>query len=380
MKKIILSAFYVLIASVLFAQDEDKWDVQTPKLNYDSVTISTNEGTWTSLDVSPDGKQIVFDRMGDVFIMPITGGKATVLREGHAFETQPRFSPNGKYISFTSDANGGDNIWVMNIDGSDAHEITSEKFRLTNNAVWYPNGDYIICKKHFSSGRSLGAGEIWMYHISGGSGIQLTKRKNDQQDVGEPFVSYDGKYVYFSEDMYPGGYFKYNKDPNQEIYVTKRYSLDDGTIEKVTGGPGSAFRPIISHDNKTLAFVKRVREKTVLYLHNLQTGEEWPVYDNLSKDQIEAWAIFGPYTGYNFTPNDKHIIIWAQGKIMKIDVATGKAKEIIYEATSTYKIVDALQFENNAFENEFTAEAIRNVVTSPNGKWIVFSVQRMSLR
>jgi hypothetical protein len=35
----------------------------------------------------------------------------------------------------------------------------------------------------------LGAGEMWMYHISGGEGIQLTKRKNDQQDVNEPTIS-----------------------------------------------------------------------------------------------------------------------------------------------------------------------------------------------
>ena len=372
MKKIILSTFYVFIVSILSSQDDKSWNVNEPKLPYDSVLITTNEGTWTSVDVSPDGKYIVFDRMGDIFMMPISGGEAKVLREGHAFETQPRFSPDGQKISFTSDAEGGDNIWVMDVDGSNAHSVTNETFRLTNNAVWHPNGEYLVCRKHFSSGRSLGAGEIWMYHISGGEGIQLTTRKNNQQDVGEPFVSDDGKYVYYSEDMYEGGYFQYNKDPNKEIYVINRYSFEDGSIEKITGGPGSAFRPVVSHDNKTLAFVKRVREKTVLYLHNLKTGEEWPIYDELSKDQIEAWAIFGPYTGFSFTPDDKSIVIWAQGKIQKIDIKTKEVVEVSYKATSTYKIVKALQFENQAFEAEFKAKAIRNAITSPNGKWLVF--------
>ena len=114
---------------------------------------------------------------------------------------------------------------------------------------------------------------MWMYHKTGGSGIQLTKRKNDQQDVNEPSLSPDGKYLYYSEDVYPGGFFQYNKDPNSQIYVINRYDMGTGEIERLTGGPGGAARPQISRDGKTLAFIKRVRTKTVLYLHDLQTGE-----------------------------------------------------------------------------------------------------------
>ena len=46
----------------------------------------------------------------------------------------------------------------------------------------------------------------------------------------------------------------------------------------ITGGPGGAARPIISRDGKNLAFVKRIREQTVLYIHDLATGEEKPIY------------------------------------------------------------------------------------------------------
>src|SRR5699024_7107793 len=125
------------------------------------------------------------------YTMPITGGKAQLLRGGHAYEIQPRFSPDGSQILFTSDAGGADNIWVMDSNGENASQITKENFQLLNNAVWTPDGEYIIAKKHFSSTRSLGAGEIWMYHKSGGSGIQLVKKANEQQDIGEPWVSPD---------------------------------------------------------------------------------------------------------------------------------------------------------------------------------------------
>src|SRR5882672_9208247 len=120
--------------------------------------------------------------------------------------------------------------------------------------------------------------------------------------------------------MYPGGFFQYNKNPNSQIYVIKRYNFEKGETDVITGGTGGAVRPQISKDGKLLAFVKRVQTKSVLYLRNMETGEEWPVYDKLSKDQQEAWAIFGIYTGFSWMPGDKNIVIWSGGKILKIDV------------------------------------------------------------
>jgi hypothetical protein len=84
-------------------------------------------------------------------------------------------------------------MWEMNRDGSGAKQVTSETFRLLNNADWTPDGQYLIAGKHFTSGRSLGTGELWMYHITGGSGIQPTERLNAQQDVGQPVRLPDGR-------------------------------------------------------------------------------------------------------------------------------------------------------------------------------------------
>ena len=370
----IAAAFFSLSA---FAQTEKKeedkkWDVSKPKGTFKDLEFTTNEGTWMSLDVSPDGKNIVFDMLGDIYIMPVTGGEAKVLRSGFPYEVQPRFSPDGKKISFTSDAGGGDNIWTMNTDGSNAKPVTTENFRLLNNAVWTPDGQYLIARKHFSSTRSMGAGEMWMYHISGGEGIQLTVKKNAQQDAGEPCASADGKYIYYSEDMYPGGFFQYNKNPNAQIYVIKRFDRTNGETDVITGGPGGAFRPQISKDGKTLAFVRRVREASVLYLRNMETGEEWPVYDKLSKDQQEAWAIFGVYTNFNWL-DAAHIIIWANGKIMNVDITKSTAVEIPFSAVSKHKIIDALKFRQEVAPDKFNVQVIRNATTSADEKTLVFN-------
>lgn len=378
MRRVLLSS---LAAICLFAghagaqdkKDPKKWDVSNPPGTYKDIEFNTTEGTWMNLDVSPDGKEIAFDMLGDIYIMPITGGSAKVLRIGLPWEVQPRFSPDGTKIAFTSDAAGGDNIWVMDHDGSHAHAVTNEDFRLLNNAVWTPDGQYLIARKHFTSTRSAGAGEMWMYHISGGDGIGLTKRKNDQQDVNEPSVSPDGRYLYYSEDMYPGGYFQYNKDPNSEIYVIKRYDRQTGQTTNIVSGPGGACRPQVSHDGKLLAYVRRVREKSILYIQDLNTGEEWPIFDGLSKDQQEAWAIFGVYTGFNWTPDNKNIIIWGKGKLWKISIADQKATEIPFSVHVKQRIYDAVKFRQEVSPEQFTAKAIRGTVTSPDGKTIVFN-------
>ncbi|NAY90569.1 amidohydrolase family protein [Muricauda sp. JGD-17] len=362
----------------LFSQekkDDHKWDVSNPEgdFNYQEHAFTTNEGTWMNLDVSPDGKTIVFDLMGDIYAIPITGGNAKALRTGIPFEIQPRFSPDGSKISFTSDAGGGDNIWIMDADGSNAKQITNEDFRLLNNPYWMPNGNYLVARKHFTSQRSLGAGEIWQYHITGGSGLQLTKRKNDQQDVNEPCISPDGRYLYYSEDMYPGGFFQYNKDPNKQIYVIKRYDFETGKTITVTGGPGGAARPQVSRDGKLLAFVKRVRTKSVLYLHDLQTGEEWPLFDDLNKDQQEAWAIFGVYPNFSWMPNNREIVFWNKGKIHKIDIKTLEVVPIPFKVDSKIKIAETLRVNSLVAPDQFTAKVIRHAITSPDQKTLLFN-------
>lgn len=375
----ILLALFTMLSLQTFAQKEGeeskKWDVNNPhkEWSYKTFQLNTDEGTWMNLDVSPDGKTIVFDLLGNIYKMPISGGNAEILRSGLAYEVQPRFSPNGKYISFTSDAEGGNNIWVMTTDGKDAKSITKEKYRLLNNAVWTPDGKSVVARKHYTSQRSVGAGEMWQYPLSGTAGLRLTKRKNDQQDVNDPSISPDGKYLYYAEDMYPGGYFKYNKDPNKQIYVIKRYNFETGEIDQITGGPGGAARPVVSRDGKLLAFVKRVRTKSVLYIHELETGKEYPIYENLSKDQSEAWAVFGVYPHFAWMPNNKDIILWAQGKINRINIDTKQITNIPFQVDQEIKLAKTHRVKRKVFEPQFASKMVKDVKTSPDGKTIVFT-------
>ena len=195
-------------------EEKKTWNVDSGLGPHFEQIIDTREGTWMNLDVSPDGQWIAFDLLGDLYLMPIDGmqtdetDKLIHLTSGVAWDMQPRFSPDGKILAFTSDRTGknergGDNIWTIDIESKNLTQITQETFRLFNNPDWSPDGEYIVARKHFTSRRSLGAGEMWMFHksgVKGGAhgGVQLTSKNNDQKDVNEPVFSPDGKYLYYS--------------------------------------------------------------------------------------------------------------------------------------------------------------------------------------
>ena len=353
-------------------KDEQKWQVDSPKGQFVDAKISVEQGTWMNIDISPDGKTIVFDLLGDIYTMPMSGGTATQLTSDIAWQMQPRFSPDGKHIAFTSDQGGGDNIWVMDLNGENQSAVTNETFRLLNSPAWSPDGDFLVARKHFTASRSLGAGEVWLYHKAGGKGVQLTKRENDQKDLGEPMFSPDGRYVYFSHDATPGKTFHYSKDSVAGIYKIKRYDRETGEIETIIDGMGGAIRPTPSPDGKTLAYIKRDDFQTSLYLYDLSTGEHTQVYDKLERDMQETWAIHGVYPTVAWTPDNKELVFWAGGKIQSVDVTDKSVTPIAFKVETTKKIQPALRFTQNLDTDEFDVKMLRNVQVSPDGETAIF--------
>lgn len=92
------------------SNSDDKWDVTVPHVPSDTMSFDATEGTWITVEVSPDGSKIIFDLLGDIYEIPFTGGEAKLISGGLQYDVQPRYSPDGKQILFTSDRDGADNI------------------------------------------------------------------------------------------------------------------------------------------------------------------------------------------------------------------------------------------------------------------------------
>jgi imidazolonepropionase-like amidohydrolase/Tol biopolymer transport system component len=353
----------------------DKWSVDARHAPGRDVPIDTRSGTWMSIDVSPDGGEIAFDLLGDLYTVPIGGGEARVLTQGHAWDMQPRYSPNGREIAFTSDRGGGDNVWVIDRASGAARQITKEDFRLLNQADWTPDGNYIVARKHFTSSRSLGSGEMWLYHRGGadkGGGVQMTKARTKQKDTNEPAFSPDGRYLYFSDDATPGGTFDYSKDVNGQIYVIQRLDRQTGEIEPYVTGPGGAIRPTPSPDGKSLAFIRRVRYKSTIMRMDLASGRITPLTDVLDRDMQETWAVHGVYPGMSWTPDNRSIVFWAGGGIKRVDVASRAVSDIPFHVTGTRFVENAVRHQKDVAPTSFDVRMTRFAQASPDGRRVVY--------
>ena len=348
------------------------WDVNNPPGPRATATLDTETGTWMSLDVSPDGQTIVFDLLGDLYTLPIAGGEATTLTHDMAWNIQPRFSPDGHTIAFISDRGGGDNVWLMDRDGQNLRAVTSEDFRLLHNPVWTPDGQYLAARKHYTARRSLGAGEIWLYHRSGGQGAQMVPRANDQKDINEPAFSPDGRYLYYCQDITPGATFEYNKDPNQTLYAIRRLDRESGETITLIAGQGGAIRPSPSPDGRHIAFIRRIRGQSTLYLYEIASAAEWPVYDGLDRDMQETWAVHGVYPSMAWTPDGQSIVFWAEGRIRRLEVATGQVADIPFRVQSTREMLEAVRFPVAVAPDRFPVEMLRWVQVSPDGSQVVY--------
>jgi len=247
------------------------------------VKFTTDEGTWMSLDVSPDGRTIVFDLLGDLYTVPMTGGSAKRITSGSGFDGQPRFSPDGKSIVVVSDRSGSKNLYTVDPDGQRVRPLTTGRNQAYVSPDYTPDGQYIVVSR---------ANDLWLYHKGGGSGLRLTgQTQPGRQQQGGPgggnqpnnFITPDGRYIYASARTGPAGY-------NQMLGTTQvvMYDRQTGRLERRTLNLGTGFRPAVSPDGKWLAYGSRRMAVTGLKLRELASGDERWLATDIQRDDIES--------------------------------------------------------------------------------------------
>jgi imidazolonepropionase-like amidohydrolase/Tol biopolymer transport system component len=357
------------------AKADESWSVEAPKgATIKQVPIKTDEGTWMDVDVSPDGQTLAFTLLGDIYTMPIAGGTPKRIADGLAWDVQPRFSPDGSRIAFTSDRGGGDNIWVMNTDGSDKRQVTKEDFRLLNQPTWSPDGRFIAAKKHFTTERSAGTGEIWLYHVSGGGGVQVVERANErlQKELGEPVFAPDGSAIYYTRNTTPGNTFEYAQDSNAGIFAIERHDLATGEVSTAVGGYGGAVRPAPSPDGKEIAFVRRDKDQSQLWVKDLASGRERMIYGKLDLDVQETWAVTGVYPNIDWLPDSSGIVFWAGGKLNQVGRDGSGHAVIPFAVNDTRGVADAPHPQIAVSPDSFVTTMPRFATLSPDGSRVVF--------
>ncbi|MGH3661721.1 MAG: amidohydrolase family protein [Micromonosporaceae bacterium] len=348
------------------------WDVTDTGQPVREVSFTTTEGTWMSVSVSPDGGTIVFDLLGDLYATPASGGDATLLRGGPAMHRMPVFSPDGERILHLSDTDGYDNVWSCAADGSDPVQHTYETHDILTEPIWGPDARGVIAPRIFRAHRKLFSSQIRLYEAGDQQrdGRLLVDVPASGRDVLEPALSPDGAWLYYSERLVRPNIYV---DANHANFAIRRRRLADGHTETVVGGFGGAIRACPSPDGTRLAFLRRVKAKTVLFCLDLRTGEQRPVYDGLDRDNQAVWELQGNYyPRFSWFPDSRHVAVWAGGTIQRIDTRTGQATPIRFRATCHHTVTEPVRPHHDLAPASVHARAVRHLACPPKGDGTVF--------
>lgn len=359
----------LLACSAVFAAD---WDVTDTGQPYTEAEFELSEGTWMSVDVSPDGRLLVFDLLGDIYTLPASGGTATLVHGGPAMQRMPGFSSDGRKLIYMSDASGSDNVWISDVNGSAPRQVTHERVNMLSAPAWGPRDEAIVAVRLDAAFPKRNAPEIVLFDLAGGMSSPLVQSVRNGLDVQEPRYSPDGRYLYYTERVNASTFVFV--DANHLNYAVQRRDLASGETESLIGGFGSATTPAISRDGRQIAFIRRVFDKTVLFVYDIDSAVQRPVYDQLDRDLHASYGQQSAYyPRFAWFPDNRHVAIWGKGKLYRIDTRSGTATEIPFRAAVRHRYTDAVRVEHNLAPEQVKVRAVRHLAPANDDKSVVFT-------
>lgn len=346
-----------------------------------SIAIDVREGTWLSPDISPDGRTIVFELLGDLYTIDSIGGDARPIATGMAFQSQPVFSPDGDSIVYISDFSGAENIWIARSDGSEHRQVTFyDGNAVFTSPAWSNDGQSIFVSRYRADRVAF---ELWQIAAETGEAelvapIKTTaEQPRDQwQSTLGAFPSADGRFLYYARHI---GESDGGQVPEWTI---ERLNLASGEEETLVSAPrsprpdlalGTAFRPAVSPDGRLLAYGVRDRGRTGLRLLDLESRESrWLAYP-VQHDQLQATPWRDVLPRHVFTPDGKALIVNSGGRIATITIDDGVVKEIPFHVRSEIEIGPSTRQEIHLDKGPVQARLIQHPAPSPDGTQLAFS-------
>ncbi len=329
--------------------------------------------TWMQLDLSPDGKSMLIDVLGDIYTLDAEGGKAKPVLTGMAFERNPVFSPDGTKFAFISDRSGITNLWVANADGSGLKQISSDKsLVLYSSPTWSPDGHNIYVSRAV---HKVLAFELMKFSADGNKSETVVKAQptgaedwDNRTNAMGAVISPDGKFAYYATKL--GHTWTEGDPPNWSI---ARRHLMSGSVETVIQSAGGAMRPVLSHNGRFLAYASRKGQQTGLRLRDLQNGEDRWIAFPVDHDGQEGGYYADLMPRYVFTPDDRAIVMGAGGEIKRLDIASGKMADVAFEVPVKLGLGPLTRVAQKEETGPVKVRVIQEPVQSPDGKQIIFT-------
>nr|WP_246543426.1 amidohydrolase family protein [Novosphingobium profundi] len=341
------------------------------------IEVHPDRTTWSSLDVAPDGKTIVFDVLGDLYTMPASGGKARQLSEGLAFDSQPRFSPDGRWITFTSDRNGSENVWIARADGTGARVVSRfDDETVLVSPTWSADGTSVFASRFRPD---LNNYELWRFPREGAGELVVPVKPSAEapreawRSTLDASASADGRWLYYARRV---GGLEFDVPTRWTIL---RRDLASGTEQEVIAGPSGRgtqedayFAPRIAGDGRHLAYVTRREGKSMLRLRDLATGEDRPLGETqLDAMQASSWQ--GMVPGMAFTPDGAALVLSRDGHFERQPTDGGGAKLLPRMIDARIALAPSTRFSIREETGPVVSKLAMDPATSPDGTRVAFA-------
>lgn len=360
------------------AADSDTASEGLPLKATRSVRFEVHEGTWISLDISPDGKTALFDLLGQLYVVPMTGGTARAITRGLAWNGQPRYSPDGSRIVFTSDRDGEENLWISRSDGSDARKITHSVWSngVYVSPAWSPGGTVVVATK-ITGPRFYEPMNLVAIEVSSGRETRLTNVNGADSALysGAAFgSSFD--YVYSARSARSrSGYsndwqiVRVSLDPSHPTShnsVGVQFDTDESSLQ-------SNFAPELSRDGQFLAYARETGGQTAIILRDLRSGTERTLVPKAQRHAASVLQSRGLMPGMAFTPDSRALVFTYGGGIHRVDLATGHDAMVPFTANVDQPLGPLVRNDFPIQDDRVQIRGIQHPELSPDAKHLAFS-------
>lgn len=322
---------------VIFSYEGDLWKV--PTMGGNAFRLTAMEGNETNPSVSPDGKWLAFssNQFGndDVYVMPLNGGEINQLTFHESNDNVTSWSWDNSKIYFTSNRFNSITTYSININGGTPERLFEHYFNTVHNVVEHPLTDEIYFNESWESGRFAhrkrykGAynPDIKSYNL------KTKEYKKHTTYIGKDFgATIDKKgMLYFQSDEANGEY--------------NLYSLINGERKQITNFSTSIMWPKVSANGEKIVF----RKDYQIHVYDVETGKtsipNIDIFKNNTLNKEQSYNIKGKITYFDISPDEKKIAIVSRGKLFVSDIKGKFTQEI--ETNSNEAVQEVKWLKNN---------------------------------
>lgn len=305
---------------IIFSYEGDLWKV--PAMGGNAFRLTAMEGNETGPSVSPDGKWLAFssNQFGndDVYVMPLSGGEIIQLTFHESDDYVSSWSWDNSKIYFTSNRFNSITSYSVKRNGSTPERLFEHFFNTVHNVVEHPLTDEIYFNESWESGRFA-----HRKRYKGAYNPDI-KSYNTKSKEYKQYTTYVGKDFGATIDKKGSVYFQ-SDEANGEFNL---YTFINGIKKQLTNFTTSIMWPKVSANGEKIVF----RKDYQIHVYDVASGKTTipniDIFKNNTLSKEQSYNIKGKITYFDISPDEKKIAIVSRGKLFVSDIKGKFTQEI----------------------------------------------------